>query len=120
MNIVEMFFNNSTTKSLAITALVAVSGWTANTLIGARNDASTLEQHGAWLQKLSEGQAQTQKDIGALVVSVTAVNGKIDVIGQKIDDDRAAKVASAAGPHRFGVPEPAAVPAETSRVVPPK
>ena len=119
MNIVELFFNNSTTKSLAITALVAVGGWTANTLISARND-TTLEQHGVRLQKLSEGQAQTQKDIGALAVSVTAVNGKIDVIGQKIDDDRAAKVASAAGPHRFGVPEPAAVPAETSRVVPPK
>ena len=114
MNLIELFFNNGTTKSLSITALVAVGGWTANTLINAHGQSDVLAAHTQQLDKLWQGQAQTHNDIQSLSVVVATVNGKLDVLGQKIDDDRAAKAATV---HRFGAPAlGAGMPAEAAAV----
>jgi hypothetical protein len=126
MNILENFFNNGTTKSLAITALVAIGGWTANTLIGAHSAEGVLAEHTRQLAALFQGQVETHKSINDLVVAVTAVDGKIDVLGTKIDDDRRTRgpvaVAKVVEPHRFNAapPVPAEASADTTPVVPPK
>ena len=114
MNILELFFNNGTTKSLAITALVAVGGWTANTLINAHGQSDVLATHTQQLDKLWMAQGETSKAIASLSLTTAQISGKIDVLGQKIDDDRAAKAATV---HRFGAPAlGTGVPAEEAAV----
>jgi hypothetical protein len=88
MNLVELFFNNATTKSLALSILVGAGGWTAHTLIGAQNNGQVLAVHTQQLAELKQGQQKVDEALDSLAITVTRMDGKLDTVNQKIDDDR--------------------------------
>lgn len=98
MNIVELFFNNSTVKSIAISVLVGTGGWAAHTLVGSAGNSQVLAMHGKQLDALTQGQQKTDDALDRLAITVTRIDGKLDTVNQKIDDDRAAR--HAVRPHQ--------------------
>lgn len=90
MNIVELFLNNAATKSVAVSILVGAFGWTAHTLIITQSNGQTLTEHTAQLNSLEEGQKDTREVLQLLSVTIAKMDGKLDVVNQKIDDDRRA------------------------------
>lgn len=89
MNIFELFLNNTTTKSVAVSILVGTGGWAAHTLVGAQANATVLAAHTQQLERLWQGQGQASAALQGLGVAITRIDGKLDVVNQKIDDDRA-------------------------------
>lgn len=98
MNGLEHFFNNGTVKSLALSALLGLGGWTAHTLISTEGNSQTLAAHGRQLDTLEQGQDKTQEALQGLSVAVAKIDGKLDVVNQKIDDDRRANRAARSHP----------------------
>lgn len=88
MNLVEMFLNNTTTRSISISVLVGIAGWTAHALMDAAGQARTLDEHTQQLQKLWESQEKTHKDLQDLTLGVVKVDAKLDVLNQKFDDNQ--------------------------------
>jgi hypothetical protein len=69
--------------------VVGLLGWVGHGLLSAYTDSSKLDQHTQQIEKLWEGQKATHDSLQELSVTVARIDGKIDVLGQKIDDDRA-------------------------------
>lgn len=105
MSVLESFFKNDTTKSVGLGALLSVAGWAAHALIGAENNATVLANHTKQLDAQSAAITQTADSVQHLTVAVTRIDGKIDVLTTKIDDDRhrPSIVARAHPPHEDAV-----------------
>ena len=88
MHIPDAFFTSATIKSLLLSVLVGAGGWTAHTLLESNGNAQVLAAHGKQLDALTAGQAKTDDALDGLAVTVARIDGKLDVVNQKIDDDR--------------------------------
>lgn len=84
-------------KSLLLSALIGAGGWTAHTLISTEGNTQVLAEHSRQLEKLEQGQEQTRSTLSDLEVTMKGIDGKLDVVNQKIDDDRRAARAARNG-----------------------
>lgn len=85
-----MLFNSALAKGVFASLLVGLGGWTAHTLVEARSNSQMLSAHTQQLDRLEAGQTKQEDTLKGLGVAVAQINGKLDVVNQKIDDDRRA------------------------------
>jgi hypothetical protein len=79
-----------TVKGLIIPVVMGLLGWGGHTLLSAYSVGIEVDNHTQQLKALWDSQRQTHNDIQTVVNTVTRIDGKIDVLNQKIDDDRRA------------------------------
>lgn len=77
-------------KNILLSGAMAAVGFVSHQMVSSAKQEQILVQHDTQIQKLYEDKATTHKDMNDLTVTVTRVEGKIDVLNQKIDDDRLA------------------------------
>ncbi len=71
-------------RTTVISAAVATFGWAGHTALELRDHNAQLQLHDIQIKSLASGQAATH-DV------VVRIEGKIDTVNQKIDDDRATR-----------------------------
>jgi peptidoglycan hydrolase CwlO-like protein len=77
-------------KAAVILAIVTgVGGWAVHAFSLFNLDQTKLDEHTAQIQHLQQGQKETHEALNNVAVTLARVDGKIDVLSQKIDDDRA-------------------------------
>ena len=100
-NKLRALLENGMVKYLLLPALAAVGGFLGHAVVEVPGLSKQVEQHTTQLQNLWTGQAETHKALQDVAVAVTRVDGKLDVVNQKLDDavvtarsnDTAARVA---------------------------
>lgn len=70
---------------------MAVVGWASHTMLELNGQAVQLQNHDTQIKALFAGQKETHDALQSLNTTVVRVEGKIDVVNQKIDDDRNAR-----------------------------
>jgi hypothetical protein len=81
-------FESGTVKSIAIGLVMSAVGFGSHQVIESVSQAHQLESQSAQIQKLFEGQSETHTQVQDLSVALARMEGKLDVLNQKIDDDR--------------------------------
>lgn len=81
-------FDNGIVKNIAISLAMGAVGFGSHQVIESVGQQRQLETQSMQIQKLFEGQSQTHTQVQDLSVALARMEGKIDVLNQKIDDDR--------------------------------
>ena len=90
MHLPQHFFDASWLKSVTLSLVIGGLGWTAHTLLTSDGNARLLTEHTQQLEKLAAGQEKTADALQNMAVTITRIDGKLDTVNQKIDDDRRA------------------------------
>jgi Tfp pilus assembly protein PilN len=100
-NAMGRFFESGTVKSITISAIMALLGFASHQLLEVNTQQAMLEQHTAQLQKLGASADATAAAVQGLAVTTARIDGKLDVLKQRLDDSRSeghvVRSASAAG-----------------------
>ena len=80
--------DNSTVRGIGLSILMGLLGFGAKQAVESYGQTTTLTQHTAQISKLFDIAQQNQKALETNAVSTARIEVKIDVINQKIDDDR--------------------------------
>jgi hypothetical protein len=73
-------------KQVGVALIAGVLGFGGKAVVESVGNGKELERDSQLIAKLFEGQAATHKDVQDLVVSETRLEGKVDVLNQKVDD----------------------------------
>jgi hypothetical protein len=76
----------SLAKQVGVSIIAAALGFGGKAAIESVNNSHELENDKALIAKLFNLQEKTQTDVQTLVVNETRLEGKVDVLGQKVDD----------------------------------
>jgi uncharacterized membrane protein len=82
------FFDISTVKGVILSLAMGAVGFGAHQIVDASSDKHTLDEHTQQIEKLFEIAKQNQLSLQDAAVAAARIEGKLDVINQKIDDDR--------------------------------
>lgn len=77
-------------KGGALSVVMAGAGFLVHVAVASNAQDQKIEQHDAQIQKLIEGQIATHRELNEVFVAIARVEGKLDVLSTKIDDDRSA------------------------------
>lgn len=91
MNVGEIFskaMDSGTVKGAALSIVCAVGGFFINQVKHDSNIDSTIAWHTKALSDLRDGQTATNKALDEHALTLMKIDGKLDVITTKIDDDR--------------------------------
>jgi hypothetical protein len=83
-------FDSAVVKNIAISLLMGAVGFGSHQMIESVSQTKQLDTQTAQIQKLFEGQTATHTQVEDLGVALARMEGKLDVLNQKIDDDRSA------------------------------
>jgi peptidoglycan hydrolase CwlO-like protein len=78
----------SALRSVALSATMAIVGFVSHQMIASVGQEKQLATHDQQIAKLFESQGEIHKSVEDLAIAVARVEGKLDVLNQKIDDDR--------------------------------
>jgi peptidoglycan hydrolase CwlO-like protein len=81
-------FENSVVKNIAISLVMGAIGFGTHQAVESVSQTHQLETQNTQIQKLFEGQSETHTQVQDLSVALARMEGKLDVLNQKIDDDR--------------------------------
>lgn len=84
MNLLE----NTTVKGVALSLAMGAVGFGSHQVIESISQQHQLETQSGQIQKLFEGQASARTQSQELSVALARMEGKLDVLNTKIDDDR--------------------------------
>lgn len=84
MNILD----NSIVKQAAMYLFVAAVGFGSNKIVESVSQGRIVEQQAIEIKGLSDGQEKTHSDVQDLGIALARIEGKIDVLNQKVEDDR--------------------------------
>lgn len=87
----QSLIGSDTIRTAAISGTMAIIGWVSHTMLELNGQAAQLQSHDAQIKALFSGQRETHEALQSLTTTVVRVEGKIDVVNQKIDDDRNAR-----------------------------
>jgi hypothetical protein len=90
-NVFHALTDNDTVRTVFIAIVTGALGWGSHAVMELNVQSQRLETHDKQLQVLFEGQNRTHQALQDLNTTIVRVEGKIDVVNQKIDDDRDAK-----------------------------
>jgi hypothetical protein len=75
--------------AVVLAAVSCLGGWGIHALSVFNLDQQKLDEHTAQIQHLQTGQRETHDKLNDIGITILKVDGKLDVLNQKIDDDRA-------------------------------
>lgn len=75
-------------KSVALSVAIAGGGFLVKSAVHEYSVDNELAWHGKALTELKAGQAEQAAQSQAHTVALTKISGQLDVLNQKIDDDR--------------------------------
>lgn len=81
-------FENSTVKGIALSLAMGAIGFGSKQVIESYGQIHMLDEHTQQIGKLFEIAKQNQQNLQESAVSMARIEGKIDVLNQKVDDDR--------------------------------
>lgn len=79
---------SGTVKGIILSLAFATVGFVAKTAVQEYTVKTAVEDHTKAIADLQTGQNVTHAQIEGISVTLTAIGGKLDVLNQKIDDDR--------------------------------
>jgi len=85
---VAKFMSGDAVKGVLLSATFAILGFVCKQAVSEFRVDSTLEWHGKAITELQSGQQATHQKLEDLAVTSARIDGKLDVLSQKIDDDR--------------------------------
>jgi hypothetical protein len=85
---IKMAVDSAASKSVLLSIVVALGGFGIRTAVHENDVDNTLAWHSKAVQELRTSQEQTAHSLNDHTVVLSQINGKLDVINQKIDDDR--------------------------------
>lgn len=91
MNIVDItskFFDSSTVKGAALSIACTAGGFLISQVKHETTVDSTIAWHSKALADLKTGQAATNQALSEHALTLMKIDGKLDVITTKIEDDR--------------------------------
>ena len=91
MPAIRTLIDSDAVRTAAISAVVATFGWAGHTALELRDHNAQLRIHDAQIRSLTDGQNATRDSIKDVGVAIARVEGKVDTVNQKIDDDRATR-----------------------------
>jgi Tfp pilus assembly protein PilN len=92
-NAMGRFFESGTVKSITISAIMALLGFAARQLLEVNTQQTILVQHSQILEKQSASLDALAQSVQGLSVTTTRIDGKLDVLKQRLDDRGEAHVA---------------------------
>lgn len=81
-------------KQIGVSVIAAALGFGGKAAIESVQNSKELENDKALIGKLFQGQEKTQTDLQTLALSQARIEGKVDVLVQKVDDGNAARSTS--------------------------
>jgi hypothetical protein len=75
-------------KSGMLPTVAACVGFLFHQAVASNEQQHELQDHTTQIQKLIQGQEATHTDLNGVSVTIARIEGKLDVLNQKIDDDR--------------------------------
>lgn len=75
-------------KGSALSIVMAGAGFLVHVAVASDAQEKKLAEHDTQIQHLLDGQQRTNGALNNVSVTIARVEGKIDVLNQKIDDDR--------------------------------
>lgn len=91
-NAITGFFNGDAFKGAVISGIGAVAVWSGHTLITkhdeTRDQATVLAAHTQQIAALQATTNSTQDKVNTIIISQTRMEGVVNTINQKLDDDR--------------------------------
>jgi hypothetical protein len=91
MSALSALFGADAMKTAVVSVVMATCGWAGHTVLEMNAQSKVLDEHTVQIQKLFDGQAETHKSLQDVTTTLTRMEGKIDVVNQKVDDDRSRK-----------------------------
>jgi Tfp pilus assembly protein PilN len=82
------YIGGGTLKGVGISVIMGVLGFATKSLLQVNTQQQILEQHSQALATLSTSAQKTSDSVQALTITTARVEGKIDVLKQRIDDQR--------------------------------
>lgn len=79
---------NSTTKSVGLSVLMAIAGYMFHAYGQLNQQELQIADNQQQIKELQLNQDTTKVAIDNVAISITRIEGKLDVLNQKIDDDR--------------------------------
>lgn len=80
------FFESSTTKSVAISIAMGVLGFLGHSLLQLHSQGDELTEHRQAIVNLTAEREKDHDVIENISIVIERIEGKIDVLNQKIDD----------------------------------
>lgn len=100
----DSWFREGTVKNTLLGAVLALGGWSGIELIGLMGRVSVSESreqaHDQQVTSLFAAQSEVRKDLSDIQVAIARMEGKLDVLNQKIDDGRGQPYANTQEKHR--------------------
>ena len=91
MSVLSTLATSEAVRTAAFSVVFAGLGYAGHTAYEVSSQATKIETHDAQIQKLFDGQHETHQALQDLNTVVVRVEGKLDVVNQKIDDDRSSR-----------------------------
>lgn len=88
------FTDSNAARGVILSAVLAITGFVVDQKTQAFRAQQKLDDHTIQLDRLEASSKASEARQQLLELSVSRVEGKIDVLNQKIDDDRAARHAA--------------------------
>jgi hypothetical protein len=86
--ILKVIADSTTSKNVMLSAIVGVGGFAIHQAMVWSDVQKDVAWHSAAIKELKANSDLTQKAITDHTVTLSRIDGKLDVINQKIDDDR--------------------------------
>jgi hypothetical protein len=85
---VKMAVDSAASKSVLLSVVVALGGFGIKTAVHQSEVDNTIAWHTKALAEIHASQSEVAKGLEYHTVVLSQISGKLDVINQKIDDDR--------------------------------
>ncbi len=82
------FIGGGTLKGVAISVIMGVLGFATKSLLQVNTQQQILQQHSQQLDQLRASTTTTSDNVQALTITTARIEGKIDVLRQRLDDQR--------------------------------
>lgn len=89
-NIVSTFWKGDAVKGVVLSAIVSSLIYMGHIFLQGHDQQSTLDQHTKQIEALETTAKLTSESVQQLAVTSTRIEGKLDTLSTKIDDDRRA------------------------------
>lgn len=80
------FLENPSLRSIALSLLMGVVGYAGHQIIESVHQQTVIDQHTTQLQQLEKIIDSQQHELQANSLAMLRIEGKVDVVNQKLDD----------------------------------
>lgn len=86
--LLKMVVDSTASKSVVLSCVLAIGGYSFNQAVNQKETSQAVAWHTQAIKDMKANQDLLAKGLQEHTVTLSRIDGKLDVINQKIDDDR--------------------------------